>query len=41
MVTGADVLVLVCAKSNGEIFYRTNGRILRVPAEVAAPFLSD
>lgn len=37
--TGADGKVKVSAKSTWAIIDRDSGRILRVPAEVAAPFL--
>ena len=38
---GADGKLKVSAKSTWAIIDRTSGRILRVPADVAAPFLPD
>ena len=38
---GPDGKVKVAAKSTWAIIDRTSGRILRVPADVAAPFLPD
>jgi acyl-CoA thioester hydrolase len=37
--TGPDGKVKVAAKSTWAIIDRASGRILRVPSEVAAPFL--
>ncbi|HVJ02120.1 MAG TPA: acyl-CoA thioesterase [Sphingomonas sp.] len=39
--TGADGKVRVEAKTTWAILDRATGRLLRVPAEVAAPFLED
>lgn len=39
--TGADGRVKVEAKTTWAIVDRATGRVLRVPAEVAAPFLED
>lgn len=39
--TGADGRVKVEAKTTWAIIDRASGRILRVPAEVAAPFLKE
>ncbi|MEJ7932859.1 acyl-CoA thioesterase [Sphingobium sp. AN558] len=38
---GADGKVKVAARSTWAIIDKVSGRILRVPAEVAAPFLGD
>jgi len=39
--TGADGKVRVQAKTTWAIIERASGRLIRVPAEVAAPFLAD
>lgn len=39
--TGADGKVRVEAKTTWALLDRATGRLLRVPAEVAAPFLAD